>query len=302
MNTTYSTILKPYEKAGFQYTNRYKRYGMADAVIITDKCVKDIKDINAESAVIIDVCDFSFLSSIKRLSNICIVFTKKLRKPIDINTLYSGNMRTLILRDSFKNISKVDINKMPQLARLGIRLAAIDLTCKNINLLSLELDDIGDVFDFKFINNFPALKSLMVENGKILTFDKINCANLLENLIVKKANITSCDGLDKLIKLKNLSICGIFGSDIITKLSNLKNLEHLELDCFTEIDNVDFVKDLPNLKTIILGCMIHCGDLSPLKNLRHAKLKVNCPHYNLQDGDLPKDNSIYLKSIGDMED
>lgn len=297
MNEVYSTILNPYEKEGLKYTNRYKAHGMADAVIITDEYVEKIKDISAESAVIVDICNFSFLSTIRQLSNICIIFTKKQRKPININSLYACDVKTLIIRDSFKNIQKVDIDKMPQLVCLSIRLAAIDVTKKNANLLSLQLDDIGDKFDFLLINNFPNLKNLALKKGKILAFDKINSINCLEELNIERANIKNCNGLDKLSKLKNLSVCAGFGLDITTKLATLKNLQHLKLDYFTQIDNIDWVKELPNLKTIVLGCSIQNGDLSPLKYLQHVRLKIDSPHYNLHDSDLPKDNSIYLKFI-----
>lgn len=224
----------------------------------------------------------------KQLSKIYIVFTKKLSKIVDINPLYLNNIKTLLISDNFNNIPKIDIKKMPQLTFLKVCEKAVELTYKNTNLLSLELVDIGNNFDLSCINNFPNLKNLILMNGEIQDFDKFDQSNCLEELTIDNLTITSCSGLNKLYFLKKLSIRSKFNSDITAKLSNLIHLEYLELDYFTEIDNVEWVKGLHNLKIIILGCVVHNGDLSPLTNLQHVRLKVECSNYNFHDSDLPK--------------
>ena len=51
--------------------------------------------------------------------------------------------------------------------------------------------------------------------------------------------------------------------------------------------SLDFVRYMPNLKTLILMNNIADGDLTPCLHMRTAKVR-NRRHYNLKDEDLPK--------------
>lgn len=284
-------ILKPYDKCGFRRTDYYSAYDMQGAVIVTDNNVDALADVDAESVVAIDVCDFSCIGKMKYVSKLCIVFTKKLRRIDNIEALYSMDLQTFLFSDPSHNIDKIDIARFRHLTHLKTRIDAVDLSCACANLAAIELNDILGIIDLKFINNFPKLKKLSLDGG-ILELNGINSENKLESLIVEKSKIIDYMGLANLSGLKKLALKGVFDADIITVFPHLKSLEYLCLDSYIEIDNVDWVKDMPNLKIIILGCVIRNRDTSPLVKIRHARLKEDCANYNFRDVDLHKDSAF----------
>lgn len=284
-------ILKPYDKCGFRRTDYYSAYGMQGAVIVTGNNIDALVDVDTESVVAIDVCDFSCIGKMKNVSKLCIVFTEKLRRIDNIEALYSMDLQTLLFSDSSYNIDKLDIARFRHLTHLKARIDAVDLSCACVNLAIIELNDISGIINLKFINNFPKLKKLSLEGG-ILELNGISSANKLESLTIEKSKIMNYRGLSNLSNLKKLTLKGVFDADIITVFPHLKSLEYLCLDSYMEIDSVDWIKDMPNLKVIILGCVIRSGDTSPLGAIKHVRLKTDCANYKLHDADLPKDSAL----------
>ena len=73
-------------------------------------------------------------------------------------------------------------------------------------------------------------------------------------------------------------------------ISELKKLEYLELHGKNELPNLDFIKELPNLKLVNLSMNVLDGDISCLQNIQYADV-VCKRHYNLKNKDLPKDRT-----------
>lgn len=289
-------LLKPYDKHGFPRADYYSAYGMAGAVVITDKNNDDaLEQLDAECVVAIDVCDFLHVGRMKKVRNLCLIYTRKHRKIKNVGALYSLDLQTLLFSDCSRNIEKIDLSRFGNLSCLKTRNDAVDLSRACSNLISIGLNDITGSIDLEFINGFRQLKDLSLEGG-ISELDGIDRANALENLTINNCEIANYSGLANLPNLKKLSLTGVFTADIIAEIARLRNLEYLRLDSYFEIDNVDFVKDLPNLKVIILGCVIRNGDTSPLVALRHARLKADSANYNFRDADLPK-NPALVKSF-----
>lgn len=72
-----------------------------------------------------------------------------------------------------------------------------------------------------------------------------------------------------------------------TALYELHNLELLELSGTNSIDSLDFIENMPKLKTLILSMNVKDGDLSRCADLSYVYVQ-NRRHYNLKDEDIPK--------------
>ncbi len=73
-------------------------------------------------------------------------------------------------------------------------------------------------------------------------------------------------------------------------ISELKQLEYLELKGKNELPNLDFIKELPNLKFLILTMNVLDGNVECLQNIQYVDA-VCKKHYNLKSKDLPKDKT-----------
>jgi hypothetical protein len=73
-------------------------------------------------------------------------------------------------------------------------------------------------------------------------------------------------------------------------ISELKELEYLELKGKNELPNIEFIKALPKLKFLILTMNVLDGDVSCLQRLQYVDA-VCKRHYNLKSQDLPKDRT-----------
>ncbi len=73
-------------------------------------------------------------------------------------------------------------------------------------------------------------------------------------------------------------------------LSKLRELEYLELHGKNSLPNLDFIKEMPNLRLVNLSMNVLDGDISCLQNIQYADV-VCKRHYNLKNKDLPKDRT-----------
>lgn len=80
--------------------------------------------------------------------------------------------------------------------------------------------------------------------------------------------------------------------DDFSVLSELENLEFLELSGKNELPNLSFIKDMKNLKTFIFSMNVKDGDITPCLGLSHVYSMRNHRYYNLKDDDLPKCSNV----------
>ncbi|MBE6609718.1 MAG: leucine-rich repeat domain-containing protein [Ruminococcaceae bacterium] len=147
----------------------------------------------------------------------------------------------------------------------------------------------------------------------IVTIEDFDLPELIKLTIVE-CGITSLKGIQKCPKLQWLDLCYMRKlsdiSDIsalaptlrmlafencpkitdFSVISKLKELEYLELKGKNELPNLDFIKDLPKLKFMILTMNVLDGNVSCLKNIQYVDA-VCKRHYNLKNKDLPKDRT-----------
>ena len=137
------------------------------------------------------------------------------------------------------------------------------------------------------------LDTLRMMEGKTVSLNGIERAKKMQYLALSYNR--SLEDISALAKIKHsLKSLNIFNCAKIKDFSvlyELENLEKLEIWGSNTLPNLDFVKYMPNLKTLFLMNNIADGDLTPCLNLRSAKV-VNKKHYNLKDKDLPKAEKV----------
>ena len=147
----------------------------------------------------------------------------------------------------------------------------------------------------------------------IKTIEDFNLPSLVKLTIIK-CGITSLKGIEKCSKLQWLDLSYLRSlSDIsfistlaptlrslsfencpqiadFSVISELKELEYLELKGKNELPNLDFIKELPKLKFLKLSMTVLDGDVSCLQSIQYVDA-VCKKHYNLRSRDLPKDTT-----------
>lgn len=147
----------------------------------------------------------------------------------------------------------------------------------------------------------------------IKTIDDFDLPSLVKLTIIQ-CGITSLKGIERCPKLQwldlsylrclsDISFLSILAPTLrslsfencpqitdFSVISELKELEYLELKGKNELPNLDFISKLPKLKFLILTMNVLDGDLACLQNIQYVDA-VCKRHYNLKSKDLPKDRT-----------
>ena len=234
------------------------------------------------------VCDLYFnsvdLDFLKELTSI---------KEININSRYITNANGMYALKDLKKLTindirrEVDILEFPKLTTLYV-----NLEC-NIQNIS-------------FNNNITSL-GVRLYKSKSKTFEEYQKLNNLAELRLTQTNLKDLSGIKNLTKLKYIELNYNRSLLDISELAECKNLEEIQMsnckkihnltqtleniptlkkiilsDC-GEIQNLEFVKKLPNLKFIsFVGTKVISGDLNPIVGLEYAGFD-NKKHYNYRN-------------------
>lgn len=263
----------------------YEPYSIGSRTL--EECIEYINSHNLESAIII-ANDLSFLNkcpSIKHfvfylnlgnlqmpkmsyLSMLPGVRSFRVGGFEGVDELYTGGRSSLVFQKlkTLKNLNMWGINdKLDSKENSKERITTIeDFDLPELLKLSLLQCNITSL---KGIQNCPKLQWLDMTYMRSLTdiSDLISLAPTLRML-----SIQSCP------KITDFSV-----------ISNLKELEYLELHGKNELPNLDFIKELPKLKLVNLSMNVIDGDISCLQNIQYADV-VCKRHYNLKNKDLSK--------------
>lgn len=82
-------------------------------------------------------------------------------------------------------------------------------------------------------------------------------------------------------------------------LAELENLELLELTGKNTLPNLQFLKQMKNLKTFVFDMNVLDGDLTPCLDLSYVYSRKNRKHYNVKDKDMPRGE--YVRGNEDIE-
>ena len=156
------------------------------------------------------------------------------------------------------------------------------------------------------------LKTLKIGSWNKQDLRELFCSNQLDTLYMAQCGIHSLEGIEQSKKmqclylhynrslqdisalknvkgtLKALRIENCPKIEDFSVLEELENLELLELSGKNTLPDLQFLKQMKNLKTFIFNVNVVDGDLTPCLDLSYVYSEKNRKHYNLKDKDLPK--------------
>jgi hypothetical protein len=167
-------------------------------------------------------------------------------------------------------------------------------TLKHLNMRGTDEKSDDKKASIKTIEDFdlPELTKLSIIQCGITSLKGIeNCPKLQWLDLSYMRNLSDISGLATLAPtLRMLAFENCPKLTDFSVISELKELEYLELKGKNELPNINFIKALPKLKFLILTMNVLDGDMSCLQRLQYVDA-VCKRHYNLKSQDLPKDRT-----------
>ncbi len=219
----------------------------------------------------------------------------------DFSPLYDREWKHLTCFNEYRthsgnHIGTIDFSRILGLEDLKVNINRGTLNYNCIETLkSLSIGDFtGENRDMTDLFVSSELDTLQLIEGKTVSLNGLERAQKMQYLsIVYNRCLEDISALSKIkYSLKSLNIFNCAKIQDFSVLYELENLEKLEIWGSNTIPSLDFVKYMPNLKTLFLEINIADGDITPCLNLRSAKLMKNRKHYNLKDKDLPKAEDV----------
>lgn len=302
---------------GFKLVSLHYPFNQPKAIRITqhdvcnrkgiEYCSSFIRENNIEQAEII-TSDISFLNEFSKLKHLKIHPDRECGEIFDFSPLYQ---MPEVLSLSVQNVygansefsSVIDYARVNGLVDLFVQ---VNKKTKNFNKIS-------------------SLKTLRISRFKGAKRDLTDlfCSSDLDTLEMIQCGITSLKGIDisqkmqclylyynralsdisELSKVKNtlkaLRIGNCPSIKDFSVLSELTNLELLELTGSNELPSLNFLKEMKSLKTLIFSMNVLDGDLSPCLTLSYVSSSKMRKHYNLPQSCLPKNH--YYRGNEDIE-
>jgi hypothetical protein len=131
------------------------------------------------------------------------------------------------------------------------------------NLEELETEWLSDI---KF--NCPNLRSLVLRKAKSPSLEFLSNLKKLEALELLQGGLPSLEGIEKIISLKALTLYSMNKIESILPISNLLNLEYLDIRNFKGAIDIEILKPLANLKWLVLE---NCYDIKNIDRLNDLK-------------------------------
>lgn len=231
------------------------------------------------------LCCLKFFPNIKHL-----ILTSGTMNPLDIPLLNGQKIRSLKL-DFYTyeyDDYTIDLGNFPDLELIFARTQYCfcnTAMCKSLKTLIVQewlTQDLGSL-----CSNIQALK---IMSGKLSSLDGLSkIPNLISLSLSSQKYLTDCSQLEG-NHLESLGIEKCKGVDI-SLLPQLPHAKMLYLSGSKKIPNIQTVMSLtPNLEWLLLDQTVEDGNISPLKNLKHAVVFQDCRHYSHKNNELPKAN------------
>lgn len=167
---------------------------------------------------------------------------------------------------NLKKLSQVECLDVSNMKMTDLYGMACYLSLKRLDFLKTGIKSLRGIGEFKQLQWL----SLNYERGISDISEIVNVSDTLRVL-----SIENCS------QIKDFSF-----------LEKLVNLEHLKLHGSNKMPNVNFLKEMPKLKTFTFSMEIEDGELKPCLNIPYVWCKKGKKHYNLKDRELPKNDNF----------
>jgi hypothetical protein len=256
--------------------------------------VKHIQEHNLKKAVVIAE-DISFLKQCPSLEYLWIIPALETVE-FDFSPVYSlPNLRWLQCETVFgphnERFACIDYSQVQHIERLAIsgnkgheNIASL----KKLKVLYMEQgqpcrDSLIDTFDGEM------LEKLVICQAPIKSLDGLKQAQNLRILDLaynkKLEDITALSTINESLRWLSIEQCGKISD--FSVLSELKNLEFLQLIGSNTLPNLQFIRNMPKLKSFIFKMNNSDGDMSMCLKIPYVSIR-NKKHYSHKDKDFLK--------------
>lgn len=201
---------------------------------------------------------------------------------LSCKTSYGGSSTNL-----HTNIDYSGISSIRKLQVEGVGHCNYDTLC-DLEELKIYADKSNS--DIQRIGKDNGLKRLWITQSRLKSLVGVRLLGNLQELCVE--NCRSLRDISELSyvsnSLRSFSVRNCPSIDDFTVLSSLKNLEYLHLHGKNELPNLDFLKNMVNLKVFTFSMSIRSCDLLPCLQVPYVDLSKGKREYNLKNANLPK--------------
>lgn len=259
-------------------------------------CIEYINKFQLEQAEII-MPDLYFLEKCPSLKYLKIVPSYNAEEFFDFSPLYKmEEIKSLSCENQYgekmQYIANIDFAKIHGLVDLSFSVNKGTQNYEKVDTLkSLQVwdfrgqrQDVSDLFCSKELDTLQLTSCKIRSLRGIGLSEKLQCLYLYYNRSL--SDISALVDVKDTLKALRIQNC----SKIIdfSVLGYLENLELLELSGNNTLSNLEFLKNLKQLKTFVLDMNVSDGDLSACLSVPSVYCHKNRKHYNLKDKDLPK--------------
>lgn len=302
----------PVSRCGFKFVSGHKLYIYNDLVVFSSDSAhasggyygppertleEHIALINAmkleKATVIAD--NLSFLPRCPTLKCLHILHAAGQETPLDFTPLYElPEVERLGIAAPNMGLGKRPVIKIDFTKLRGLRHLSV---CTN------------DRFNYHLV---PTLETLWLSNDRRHTdMSSLSCSPDLKRIDLLTCGMKSLNGIEnyplqwlslsylrsmtdisaladcsKTLRALCIDACGKIKD--FSCLHHLTNLEHLHLHGSNTLPNLDFLCNMPKLKTFVFSMTVESGDLTPCLDIPYAACTKMKRHYNLKESDLPK--------------
>lgn len=254
-----------------------------------------IRDNNIKKAIVVAE-DISFLKECSSLEYL-MIFPSINSNDFDYSPIYElKNIKWLQCETTYgiknEKVANIDYAQFKKLKRLGVSGQE-----GNINVQKAK-----EITSLCFYEGFPSsknldgfipnesLKSLRIMQSPIQSLKGIEHSSCLTRLELsynrKLVDISPLNNLSDTLVYLEINMCGKICD--FSVLKELHNLEFLILKGSNTLQDISFIKGMPNLKNFELTMNVEDGDLTCCEGLSYVRIK-NRKHFSHKDNEFSKD-------------
>lgn len=258
-----------------------------------DEHIALINDLKLEKAVII-ADNIDFITRCPSLKYLSIIPADSAGDNFDYSPLYDmpqvKDLWCTTVYGAYEEYSTtVDYSKVKGLESVGtsnsghLNYELIE-TLKTLSISSWKKKDLKGMLCSKKLDTLRLIQCGIHSLDGIDISDRLQCLYLHYNRSLK--DISALAKVKKSLKALRIENCPKI--EDFSVLGELENLELLELTGKNTLPNLQFIKQLKNLKTFVFDMNVLDGDLTPCLDLSYVFSVKNRKHYSIKDRDMPK--------------